>query len=274
MDPTSGSAPESAPTGGLAVEIAVQSVEGARIARHHGATRVELCQGLALGGLTPSIGAVTLAVADAREAGAADVHILIRPRPGDFVYSRTDRRVMERDVSAFRELGAAGVVIGALTEDGSLDRRTLEDLIRAAGDMTVTFHRALDIAEGGTALISQLEDLGVARVLTSGRAPSSADGLDVLSQFVRESAGRVEIMAGGGVTVESIPALASIGVDAVHLSAKAAAGRTFGSGPGGGDDGHDVTDPDIVDRAVAAAAAARRPARSQLRTQNGRSGPV
>ena len=159
MDPTSGSAPESAPAGGLAVEIAVQSVEGARIARHHGATRVELCQGLALGGLTPSIGAVTLAVADAREAGAADIHVLIRPRPGDFVYSRTDRRVMERDVSAFRELGAAGVVIGALTEDGSLDRRTLEDLIRAAGDMTVTFHRALDIAEGGTALISQLEDL-------------------------------------------------------------------------------------------------------------------
>lgn len=270
MDPTR----ESAPTAGLAVEIAVQSVEGARIAREHGATRVELCQGLVLGGLTPSIGAVGVVVADARAAGADDVHVLIRPRPGDFVFSRSDRVVMERDIEAFAASGVAGVVVGALAEDGSLDRRALEDLIRAAGDLTVTFHRAIDIARGGATLISELADLGVDRILTSGRAPSSADGLDVLAEFVRESAGRVQIMAGGGVTVESIPALASIGVDAVHLSARAAADRTFGSGPGGGDDGYDVTDPDIVDRAVRTAAAARRPARSQLRTQDGRSGPV
>lgn len=245
------------PTGGLAVEIAVQSVDGARIAREHGATRVELCSGLVLGGLTPSVGAVSLAVADARAAGAADVHVLIRPRPGDFVFSRTDRDVMTRDIEVFADLGVAGVVIGALTENGAPDRSTLEDLIGAAGELTVTFHRAIDVAAESPGLVSELADLGVDRILTSGRAASSADGLDVLAQFVRDAAGRVEIMAGGGVTVESIPALAAIGVDAVHLSARAAAGRTFGSGPGGGDDGHDVTDPRIVDRAVSAAAAAR-----------------
>ncbi|MET1015438.1 MAG: copper homeostasis protein CutC [Leifsonia flava] len=251
MDSTRARIPANA--GSLAVEIAVQSVEGARVAREHGATRVELCQGLVLGGLTPSVGSVSVAVADARAAGAQDVHVLIRPRPGDFVFSRSDRYVMERDIDEFGRLGAAGVVIGALTEDGSLDRPIIESLIHAAGDLTVTFHRAIDIALGGASLVSELAELGVHRILTSGGATSSADGLDVLAGFVRESAGRVEIMAGGGVTIEAIPALASIGVDAVHLSARAAAGRTFGSGPGGGDDGHDVTDPDLVARAVAAA---------------------
>ena len=251
MDSTRARVPAHA--GSLAVEIAVQSVEGARIAREHGATRVELCQGLVLGGLTPSVGAVGVAVADARAAGAQDVHVLIRPRPGDFVFSRSDRDVMERDIDEFGRLGVAGVVIGALTEDGSLDRPTIESLVAAAGDLTVTFHRAIDIAVGAASLVSELAELGVHRILTSGRAASSADGLDVLAEFVRESAGRVEIMAGGGVTVESIPSLASIGVDAVHLSARAAAGRTFGSGPGGGDDNHDVTDAGTVARAVSAA---------------------
>lgn len=251
MDSTRARVPARA--GSLAVEIAVQSVEGARIAREHGATRVELCQGLVLGGLTPSAGAVGVAVTDARAVGAQDVHVLIRPRPGDFVFSRTDRYVMERDIDEFGRLGAAGVVIGVLTEDGSLDRSAIERLVDAAGDLTVTFHRAIDVAVGGASLVSELAELGVHRILTSGRANSSADGLDVLAEFVHESAGRVEIMAGGGVTIESIPALASIGVDAVHLSARAAAGRTFGSGPGGGDDGHDVTDPDLVARAVSAA---------------------
>ncbi len=244
---------------GLAVEIAVQGVEGARIARQLGATRVELCQGLVLGGLTPSFGAVSVAVADARAAGADDVHVLIRPRPGDFVFSRSDRDVMKRDIDECSRLGAAGVVIGALSEDGSLDRRTLESLIEAAHDMTVTFHRAIDIAESSSSLVAELADLGVDRILTSGRAASSADGLHVLADFVREAAGRIEIMAGGGVTIESIPALAAVGVDAVHLSARAAAATTYGSGPGGGDDGHEVTDAGIVQRAIAAAAAAERP---------------
>ena len=251
MDSPSARVPAQGPS--LAVEIAVQSVDGARVAREHGATRVELCQGLVLGGLTPSVGAVGVAVSDARAAGATDVHVLIRPRPGDFVFSRSDRYVMERDIDEFGRLGVAGVVVGALTEGGTLDRQTIRSLVDAAGDLTVTFHRAIDIAVGGASLISELAELGVQRILTSGRAASSVDGLDVLSEFVRESAGRVEIMAGGGVTIESIPALAAIGVDAVHLSARAAADRTFGSGPGGGDDGHDVTDAALVAKAVSAA---------------------
>lgn len=160
---------------------------------------------------------------------------------------------MADDIAELAALGVAGVVIGALTEDGELDRRTLESLLMAAGDLTVTFHRAVDRATERPGLISELADLGVHRVLTSGRAKSSADGLAVLAGFVSESDGRVEIMAGGGVTVESIPSLAAVGVDAIHLSARAAADRSFGSGPGGGDDGHDVTDPELVARAVAAA---------------------
>ncbi|WP_411722384.1 copper homeostasis protein CutC [Mycetocola sp.] len=242
----------------LAVEIAVQGADGARIARSNGASRVELCQGLSLGGLTPSIGTIETVVAEAEADGAHDIHVLVRSRAGDFVYSDRDVDLMVRDIEATAEAGAAGVVIGALTAKGTIDRRSIRRLISAAGDLCITFHRAVDIVTSSAAAVSELGELGVNRVLTSGRATSSENGAEVLRQMVEAATGRLEIMAGGGVTIASIPLLASTGVDAVHLSARVAAQKTFGSGPGGGDDDYEVTDPRAVALAVAAAAKASR----------------
>lgn len=236
------------------IEIAVQDVHGAKVAREAGADRIELCVALgATGGLTPSAGLLRGAV----ETGI-DVHALIRSRPGDFVYTDGELTVLEHDIHAAVDAGCAGVVIGVLTDANAINRAALDRLVAAAGEVTVTFHRAADVALAkGTApeaLISQLSDAGVGRVLTSGGAPRVGEGLLVLTELVRASAAvasPVQVMAGGGVTVADIGPAIQRGVDAVHLSAKRT--RTGGAvGPGGGSSEWEVTDVELVRAAVAA----------------------
>jgi copper homeostasis protein len=236
----------------VAVEIAVQSAEGVRIAVDAGATRVELTQGLRLGGLTPSAGLIEGAV-EFSAGRDAFVHALIRPRGGGFVYDADEVKTMVRDIRAAARLGAAGVVVGALTEDGGLDLDILRRFIDAADGLDVTVHRAVDASVDPVASVAKLATLPVRRVLTSGGAPHCADGLDTLAAMVREVGGRLEVMAGGGVTTDGIAALVGAGVDAVHLSASRPLERGA-SGPGGGVDAFEVTDPDLVAGAVAAAA--------------------
>lgn len=235
----------------VAVEIAVQSAEGVRIAMDAGATRVELTQGLRLGGLTPSAGLIEDAVM-LSAARAAFVHALIRPRGGGFVYDADEVETMVRDIRAAARLGANGVVVGALTEDGRLDLDTLHRFIDAAEGLDVTVHRAVDASADPVAAVGQLAGLPVRRVLTSGGAPRCADGLDTLAVMVREAGERLEVMAGGGVAIDGIAALVAAGVDAVHLSASRPVERGV-SGPGGGADAFEVTDAQLVAAAVAAA---------------------
>ncbi|RKR76221.1 copper homeostasis protein CutC [Frondihabitans australicus] len=221
LRPAPSQAPRDAP--GLALEIAVGSPAGALTALEGGADRVELCVGLELGGLTPSQGLLEATV----EIGLP-VHALIRPRPGDFVFSPSEVDVMEREVRAAVASGAAGVVVGALRPDGTLDPIALERLVEAAGGRDVTLHRAIDQAQDPIVAASQLHGLGITRVLTSGGASRAGDGLATLARIV-EVAGPVEVMAGGGVDVSDVPALRGLGVDAVHLSAKRTAERAGGS---------------------------------------------
>lgn len=234
------------------VEIAVQDPAGARAAIAAGAARLELCQALDVGGLTPSL-AVLEGVLAAVDPGA--VNVLVRPRGGGFVYSPEEVALVTADIRACVERGAGGVVIGALTTAGGLDTETLRRWRDAAGPATLVFHRAVDAAADPSAVFDGLVAEGVDRVLTSGGAARSIDGLATLSAFVARS-GHVEVMAGGGVRPADIPALFAAGVDAVHLSARARAGHDAPSGPGGGSAGHDVTDRDVVLQAVAAAASA------------------
>ncbi|GAA4679496.1 copper homeostasis protein CutC [Gordonia humi] len=206
---------------------------------------MELCAALgATGGLTPSIGAVRTA-----SATGIDVHVLIRCRPGGFVYSRDEIEVMAFDVAAVVAAGARGVVVGALRADGSVDEAAVAGLVgqaRAAGEVDVTFHRALDAAADPVAALRTVAALGVDRVLTSGGAAAAGEGLDMLARLVAEDTG-VQVMAGGGVRPETIPALVDVGVDAVHLSAKTVIPDPGATGPGGGAGGGiEVTDPDIV----------------------------
>lgn len=232
------------------VEIAVQNPAGARNAMAAGATRLELCQALDVGGLTPSV-AVLEAVLDAVDPAA--VNVLVRPRAGGFVYSSEEVALVAADIRACVARGAGGVVIGALDRAGRLDREAVRRWRDAAGPVTLVFHRAIDAAADPSAVFDALLAEGVDRVLTSGGAPRSIDGVERLAAFAARS-GSVEVMAGGGVRVADIPALFAAGVDAVHLSARARAGLDAPSGPGGGSDGHDVTDPALVREAVAAAA--------------------
>jgi copper homeostasis protein len=236
----------------MQVEIAVQDPAGVRIALDAGVDRIELCSALATGGLTPSAGLIEAAVAQADAASRPGfVQVLVRPRGGGFVYSPEEIDVSIADVRASTQAGAGGVVIGALTAAGGIDAEATARLIDAADGVEVTFHRAMDTVADPLGALEVLIGLGVTRILTSGGAPRSVDGVGMLSALAAQSSSRIQVMAGGGVRVQDIQAIAATGVDAVHLSARASVtGGT--SGPGGGDDFYDVTSPDVVRDAVAA----------------------
>ncbi|MFG2672382.1 copper homeostasis protein CutC [Streptomyces sp. NPDC048445] len=238
-----------------ALEIAVTSAAGARAARENGADRVELCTALELGGLTPSA-----ALVEAVAAEGLPVQVLVRCRAGDFVHDAEEIALMAAEVRSVIASGAAGVVIGALTADGALDAVAVARLAEAARTsgrpVEVTLHRAVDQSADPVATAALLPSLGLTRVLTSGGAPAAADGLAVIGAMVAAAPG-VQVMAGGGVRLADIPALASAGVAAVHLSAKTRAPRRAGGswiplGAGGASaeqDTHFVTDPEVVAQA-------------------------
>lgn len=233
------------------LEIAVQDLDGARIAAEVGAARIEVCQALGpTGGLTPSIGLIEALV----DLGAPPVHVLVRPRAGGFVWSVAELAVQLRDVQALVRAGAAGVVVGALTPVGAVDAEAVAALVEAADGREVTFHRALDVVADPCAALDILAGLGVRRVLTSGGAARCIDGIDELSALVRHADGRIHIQAGGGVRTQDIAALIAAGVDAIHLSAKRAIPDAGGPG-GGGDGGYEVTDAVVARAAMAALAA-------------------
>ncbi|MFB7891408.1 copper homeostasis protein CutC [Microbacterium sp. NPDC056044] len=232
------------------VEVAVQDAAGARVAMDAGADRLELCQALGVGGLTPSIGLIE-AVCDA--VGAARVNVLVRPRGGGFVYDADEVAVVAADIRACVARGVGGVVVGALDADGRADREALKRWRDAAGPAALVFHRAIDASPRSAEVFEALLVAGVDRVLTSGGAARSIQGIDRLEAYARLAGADLEVTAGGGVAPADIPHLVHAGVDAVHLSARRRAGLGAPAGPGGGTDGHDVTDPRIVAEAVAAA---------------------
>jgi copper homeostasis protein len=246
------------------LEIAVTSVSGARTALDNGADRVELCSALELGGLTPSQGLVASVL-----AVGIPVHALVRSRPGDFVYNIDELDTMIAEVRALVAQGVAGVVIGALTADGTLDIPALQHLVAATrhspsgNTVEVTLHRAVDQSVDPLQAVRELAALGITRVLSSGGAPSAAAGSATIAAMVHTTNSQgdsaVEIMAGGGVTVADIPALTALGVHAIHLSAKtpAVARRAAGwvpLGSAGSDADSDVHF--LTDGAVVAAARA------------------
>lgn len=186
-------------------------------AEQAGADRIELCAALGVGGLTPSAGLVeeTLAATD------LPVHVLIRPRDGDFIYDRYEVSAMLRDIAMVARSGAHGVVVGALTVDGEVDSETCERLIGAAGGLSVTFHRAFDLAREPFAALEAAVGLGAHRLLTSGQEPTALDGAPLIAALVRAAAGRSVVMAGGGITAHNVAeVLSRTGAPEVHFSAR------------------------------------------------------
>lgn len=232
------------------LEIAVQDVAGALAAATGGAARIELCTALRLGGLTPSQG-VAEQTLEATEGRGAFVHALVRSRGGGFVYDSHEVATMEREIRALRRAGVHGIVVGALTPDARIDTEALSRWVDAAEGMTVTFHRAIDSCPDPLGELTTMAEAGVSRVLTSGGAARSIDGLAVLAAMSAQAPAGFEVMAGGGVRIEDLPALERVGVDAVHLSARAVVPGVGPLGPGGGSSDWDVTCLELVREAHA-----------------------
>lgn len=200
------------------LEIASNSAASALAAQQGGADRVELFDNLEQGGTTPSHG--TLAVT--RDRLRIPLYVLIRPRPGDFLYGPLEAEIMLRDIAHCRELGCDGVVIGALDANGGIDMPLCRELMSAAGPMGVTFHRAFDAARDLPAALEQIIALGCERVLSSGGHAGAEQGSAVLARLVRQAGGRLAVMAGAGVSAGNIGQLArDTGCSEFHASAKA-----------------------------------------------------
>jgi copper homeostasis protein len=184
----------------IVLEVCVDSVAGVNAAVCGGADRIELCQALAVGGLTPSIGMMRSAGKVTRAAYA-----MIRPRAGDFVYSAVEVQSMIDDISAARDTGLAGVVLGAMTPARFLDFTTLETLVHHASGMDTTLHRVSDLIDDEAEIwIAAVAELGVSRVLTTGRAANVEAGFAVLKRWADIADGRLVIMPGGGVRPENL----------------------------------------------------------------------
>ena len=209
------------------IEICVNSVESALRAQQGGADRVELCENLFEGGTTPSAGSIAVT---RRRLITAGLMVMVRPRGGDFLYSDVEFETMQHDVRMARELGADGIVLGLLTPDGHVDVPRTTELVALAGPLPVTFHRAFDMAADPFRALEDLAGLGVARILTSGRERSAFEGAALIAQLVRQSAGRIILLPGGGIHERNAAAvLAQTGATELHLSANArqASGMTY-----------------------------------------------
>jgi copper homeostasis protein len=182
--------------GRIVFEACVDSVDAAAAAQEGGADRVELCADLLEGGCTPSAGVIRLA----RKLLTIRLHVIVRPRGGDFCYSENEFQAMEMDVEFAREAGADGVVIGVLREDGTVDVERTGELVRRARPMAVTFHRAFDMTRDPFAALEALTALGIERVLTSGQEATAFEGADLIADLVARAAGRIIVMPGGGIT--------------------------------------------------------------------------
>jgi copper homeostasis protein len=197
------------------LEVAIASIEDARAAEAGGADRLELNAALSLGGLTPSLGALT----EARQAITLPLFAMLRPRPGAFCYSASEFRVLLRDLDLLLSHGADGVVVGILNADATVDRIRCGEVVRQAGCHPVVFHRALDLTPDPTQALEALIDIGVHRVMTSGQEATALAGASNIAALARLAAGRIEVLPAGGVTADNVfELLRQTSCDQVHGS--------------------------------------------------------
>ena len=172
------------------IEICANSVESAVKAQQAGAYRVELCAGIPEGGTTPSFGEIRMA---RQLLNQTKLHVIIRPRGGDFLYSPIEQEIMLHDIKVARQLGADGVVFGCLTAEGYVDVPLMQKLMNAVGEMSVTFHRAFDMCSNPKEALEQIIGLGIDRVLTSGQEATAEKGIPLLKELVEQADGRIII---------------------------------------------------------------------------------
>ena len=197
-------------------ELCSYSIEACYTAARLGVDRVEICASPAEGGVTPSMGLIKRAC----EIPDIETSVMIRPRGGDFLYTDEEFELMKRDINYAREAGATGVVLGILTEDGRVDVERTRLLVKEAQGMDITFHRAIDMTRDYLQAVEDVISTGCTRILTSGGYNKAIDGAANIGRAVAVAAGRIELMAGSGVTATNALQLAMTGIDALHFSAK------------------------------------------------------
>lgn len=199
------------------LEICANSVASCLEAQKGGAYRVELCAAIPEGGTTPSYGDMAMA----RELLEIKLHVIIRPRSGDFLYSLLEHKIMLKDIESALRLGVDGIVIGCLTKDGEVDMERNRELVEAAQGMSVTFHRAFDMCRYPFESLERIISLGCQRILTSGQQPQAQQGTPLLNELVKRAGDRIIIMPGSGVNKNNIAALArETAAKEFHLSAR------------------------------------------------------
>lgn len=203
-------------------EICANSVESCLAAQEGGADRVELCAGIPEGGTTPSYGEIKLA---RKLLTKTKLHVIIRPRGGDFLYTPLELERMEEDIRICRELGVDGVVFGCLTEEGEIDREANRRLVELARPMSVTFHRAFDRTADPMKALEDIISLGCNRILTSGQQAKAIDGINLLAQLEKKlkeyPLPPIQLLAGSGVNEENIRQIFdATGIHEYHFSAR------------------------------------------------------
>lgn len=199
----------------MIIEICANSYQSAVNAQEAGADRIELCSELAVGGITPSYGLIKSVGHNLK----IPVHVLIRPRSGDFTYSDAEFEIMKQDIELCKNLGCKGVVSGVLYLDGTIDLKRTKELVEISKPLGFTFHRAFDWVINPTEGLKQLVACGVDRILTSGQESQAIKGLRLLKKLKENANNEIEIMPGGGITIDNILKFKNAGFKQVHFSA-------------------------------------------------------
>ncbi|MDO4276099.1 MAG: copper homeostasis protein CutC [Eubacteriales bacterium] len=202
---------------GFILESCVDSVESALAAANGGATRLELCSNLVIGGTTPS----PWLFEEIRKYTDIRIHALIRPRFGDFCYTDPEFSIIRQAVKDFNKMGAEGVVFGILKPDGTLNLEQMKELMEAAEGMSVTLHRAFDVCVDPYEAMEQAVELGIDTILTSGQKNVCTQGTALLKELVERSQGRIKIQVGSGVSAQVIREVYPVTkAKAYHMSGK------------------------------------------------------
>jgi copper homeostasis protein len=244
-------------------EICVEGIDGVVAAQQGGGDRVELCASLLEGGITPSFGTIRAAL----KLCWLPIHVILRPRGGDFLYSDAEFATMLDDAAELRKLNAAGVVIGCLTPDGRIDEDRMKALIEAAQPLRITCHRAFDMTRDPEEALEALIRCGVHRVLTSGQQSRAVDAIPLLQRLNRQAGDRITVMACGELAPDDIgQVVRETGGSEFHFAAlkTVPSGMVYRNrevGMGGTELDREysntVTDPDLVRATIAAARTVR-----------------
>ena len=198
----------------MILEVCANSYESAINAEKAGAHRIELCENLAVGGLTPNYKLAKEVISDL----SIPVFILIRPRDGDFNYSKNEFEQIKKDIILFKDLGCKGIVSGILTKDKNLDINRTKELIKLSRPLEFTFHRAFDEVINPIETLHQLIKLKVNRLLTSGQMKTAIKGIDMIKKLIILSEDKIKIMPGSGINPGNISEFTKLSLNEIHGS--------------------------------------------------------